>query len=188
MSQNLCSYWPHYYFTTNAQEVATKLIIETVSGYKVEIDDEDFDLVKGMRWCVNKSPYTFYAVARERTQKGAKRKYVLMHRVIMGAKTGEDVDHQDGNGLNNTRRNLRVCSRSQNQANRQKRLLNKTSHFKGVFWNKRHKTWYATCYCLGKQYWLGSFDNEIDAANAYNKKTFELFGEYALLNKINDVQ
>lgn len=95
------------------------------------------------------------------------------------------VDHIDGKGLNNARDNMRVATHSQNHANKPKprNIKNtKTSQYKGVSWDTTTGKWFVLVACQGKQYFVGRFINEIDAANAYDDKARELFGEFAKTN------
>jgi hypothetical protein len=97
----------------------------------------------------------------------------------MGEPEGLLVDHKNHDTLDNRRCNLRICTRSQNQANALKRP---NSRFKGL--KRAGKKWKAEIQCDKRTYSLGTFDNEIQAALAYNKKAMELFGEFACLNKV----
>ena len=106
---------------------------------------------------------------------------VRMHRVITGAPKSRQVDHINGNGLDNTRINLRLCDASQNQANRGK-PINCKSGFKGVSWNKQKRKWIAFIQVLGKHIYLGGFDCKIYAARVYDEKAKEVFGEFARTN------
>jgi hypothetical protein len=101
-----------------------------------------------------------------------------MHRMIMRPRRGYIVDHGDGNGLNNCRDNLRVCTRRQNQANRRSHCG--SSRFVGVY---RHKDkWVAEIRSHGRYFYLGYFDGEVEAARARDRKAYELHGEFAYLN------
>jgi hypothetical protein len=157
------------------------MIITSKSGHEFVIDDEDWDLVKNFSWSVLRGYNTIYAQAGS---KDGSRKPILMHRLIMNAGRGETVDHIDGNGSNNKKTNLRFCTRSQNQANQQKRIDGVTSRFKGVYWHKTNKRWCAVCSCDSRPHWVGSFDTETEAALAYNIKAITLFGEFAKLNQL----
>lgn len=122
-----------------------------------------------------------YAVRNTRDGFGTV-KTVSMHRLILGLSDPKILgDHADGNGLNNTRGNLRVCTSSQNQMNsRGKR--GSSSRFKGVCWNKEMGKWQANIAISKKQKYLGLFENEIDAASEYDKMAIILFGEFAKPN------
>lgn len=91
------------------------------------------------------------------------------------------VDHIDNNKLNNNVSNLRWCNLQQNQFNRSKGE-GTTSKYKGVHWHKRDNKYVVHIKINGKQKHLGYFDSEEDAANAYNEKAKELFGDFAKLN------
>jgi len=110
-----------------------------------------------------------------------------MHRLITNAKPGEIIDHINRNSLDNRKCNLRKCSNSQNQWNTVKQKNNK-SGFKGVYWNKEKEKWQAQISfgkdAVGKQvtFYLGRFDNVLEAAAAYDKKAKELHGKFARLN------
>lgn len=108
------------------------------------------------------------------------RKHLKMHQAILGLH-GELVDHKNRDGLDNRRENLRRADKSQNLANSRKRR-GCTSQFKGVFWNKNQKKWESRCQCRGVYHRLGFFQDEIEAAKAYDKKAIELFGEFARPN------
>ncbi len=129
-------------------------------------------------------------------------KTIYLHRMIMGlldAPRSDMVDHIDGNGLNNSRTNLRKTNNRGNQANARKRLSTKTSSsYKGVFFDKRRiiRPWRAQItlsepsgLCSdnkrrGKRKFLGSYRTETEAATAYNKAAIELFGPLTFLNII----
>ncbi len=104
-----------------------------------------------------------------------------MHRAILNAPKGLLVDHIDGNGLNNRKSNLRLCTFAQNAHNSRPRR-NSSSRYKGVCWHKVKKKWTVSIYKGGKRTYLGYYDDEIEAALAYDRKATELFGEFAYLN------
>lgn len=106
-----------------------------------------------------------------------------MHRLIFSLKwtPTTEIDHKNGNGLDNRRENLRIATRSQNAANRFKR--GGSSKFKGVC--IAGKRWKAGIRQDGKSYHLGTFDTEEEAALAYNASATIRFGEFARLNEVN---
>lgn len=107
-----------------------------------------------------------------------------MQRLIMNAPEGLVVDHIDGDTLNNVRSNLRLCTQRQNQFNRRGKR-NSSSRFRGVNLHRRH--WRAEIFCLdGSRKYLGSFDNEVDAARAWNAAAIVEHGEFARLNVIEE--
>ena len=107
----------------------------------------------------------------------------LLHRVIMNAKEGEVVDHINGNKLDNRRKNLRICTNSEN-VRFQKRHKNNTSGFKGVSWSKGMKKWEARIMVDRKSIVGGYFSNRLDAAKEYNRLATKFFGEYAMINNL----
>jgi len=112
------------------------------------------------------------------------RNRIYLHRLIMDfPKKGLEIDHKDGNRLNNQRSNLRICTRKQNQGNRVSGK-NSSSKFKGVSWEKKKLKWRASMTCNKKTIYLGSFKVEEDAALAYNKMAKKYFGKFARLNII----
>jgi len=104
-----------------------------------------------------------------------------MHRVIMRAPKGVMCDHRNHNGLDNRKSNLRLCTSAQNQYNK-KPKKDCASKYKGVVRRKDCKKWRAKIGFKGKRIHLGYFDDEMDAAMAYDDKAIELFGEFAYLN------
>ena len=104
-----------------------------------------------------------------------------MHRQIMQAPKGMVVDHADGNKANNCRFNLRVCTRQENQGNMQKQH-GAYSRFKGVSYSKRRGKLFAQCDFGGNHRWLGFFDDEVEAARAYDRAAVEECGEFARVN------
>jgi hypothetical protein len=138
------------------------------------IDDEDLDLVKNYKWCAWKHKQTYYSHAATKNGK------ISLHRLIIGAKTGQLVDHINGNGLDNRKSNLRIVDSFGNARNRRPRVL--TSQYKGVCWHKRRNKWQASIYCDKQNIHLGTFSNEIEAAKAYDQAAVKYFGEFAYLN------
>jgi hypothetical protein len=87
------------------------------------------------------------------------------------------IDHIDRNGLNNTRKNLRICTHAQNKANLHL-YRNNTSGFRGVTFDKNRNKWFAKIRKNDKWIFIGRFDKKIDAAIAYQKKAKEFFGDF----------
>jgi hypothetical protein len=146
--------------------------IPLTKGKFTIVDAEDFVWLSQFKWhcIINKSAYAYHSFNGKQTS---------MHRVIMNPPPGLVVDHIDGNGLNNCRSNLRICTIVENQRN--SKGWSKTSRYKGVSWSKKNK-WASAISLNFKRIHLGYFDNEIEAAKAYDKKAAELFGEFAYLN------
>jgi len=147
------------------------------------IDDEDHEALNRHRWHAYRDGNVWYARRNSSRIKG-KRFVILMHREILGLQKGDrrHTDHTDGNGLNNRRSNLRICSCQQNQYNQRRREMGTSKH-KGVCWYGGLKKWRADIRINRKRVSLGYFDSEKDAAKAYNSAALKHFGEYAVLNE-----
>lgn len=154
--------------------------IQLTLGKFALVDDEDYEILNKYKWhCHSSSPIYGYAV-RSIYPKGIK-KTILMHRIILNAKYGQNVDHENRNPLDNRRKNLRIATKSENSIN-SKIYKNNTSGFRGVGWHKGIKMWYASLCINQKDVHIGYYENKIDAAKAYDKKAKELFGKFAKLN------
>lgn len=157
--------------------------IPLTQGFSAIIDDEDFELVSKHKWHVHHSGKNHYAVANVTLPDG-RRTTIQMHALILG-NPGSITDHKDGDGLKNTRSNLRPCTHQQNIFNQGVQAhVSKTSRYKGV--HLFEKKWLARIMINKKMNHLGSFENESDAARAYDRAAKELFGEFARLNFPND--
>jgi len=141
------------------------------------VDDEDYEILSKMKWhCHGKNGY-FYASTY------IDRKSILMHQFIVNPKNGYSVDHKNGNGLDNTKINLRVCSHGENMRNR-KINRNNTSGYKGVWRNKSFLKKYTSEICInGRKMHLGVFESLEEAAMAYDAAAIKYFGEFARTNK-----
>jgi hypothetical protein len=147
------------------------------------VDDEDYEYLSQWKWCYNNGYASRGLTAAEKRESGRKSGKVLMHREIMGHPKGMMIDHINGNGVNNQRSNLRICSTEENAKN-QRIQRNNTSGFKGVSWIKRDKKWRAVIYYNGKLRILGTFQIKEEAADAYDRAACELYRDYALPNFI----
>lgn len=137
------------------------------------VDEEDFEKVNSHHWHIHsKEGY----VIREVESQG-KRTVIRLSRFIMGDPEGMVVDHINGDKLNNSRSNLRICTKAENNRNRKG-----TRKYKGAYYSKIAKKWFAAIRSNGKTKTLGYFMTEIDAARCYDKAARELFGEFARLN------
>jgi hypothetical protein len=146
------------------------------------VDDSDFCRLNQYKWHMLKVRNSNY-VSRKNKINGIWVN-VFMHREILSPPKGVMIDHVDGNGLNNQKKNMRLCSHSQNMQNRRKHKLT-YSKYKGVVWNKKLNKWQSRILHENKRIHIGTFQNEIDAAKAYDKKSKELCGEFACLNFID---
>lgn len=142
------------------------------------VSDVDFERLLRFTWHFNKLGYA----VGERFENG-KRIRVRMHREVMNAPDGVDVDHINGDKLDNRRENLRLCNKSQNMSNRGKQL-NNTTGFKGVFTSQRSPKFRAQIRVNRQSIHLGLFADPKDAAIAYNVAAVKYFGKFASLNEV----
>lgn len=139
----------------------------------IMVSDKDFELLSRTKWNINSSGY-------------ATNGKIYMHQIVLPRIYGIEIDHKDGNKLNNTKENLRYATRSQQTANSSKKK-NSKFRFKGVSKKNdrfRNKPWKVTITKNGVKYNLGYFKTEKEGAIAYNKKSLELFEEFAKVNII----
>jgi len=140
------------------------------------VDPEDYPKLSKYNWFLARSRgHKCYAVCFEN------REILHMHRMLMNAPKGKVVDHKDRNGLNNTKRNLRIATHSQNCCNRI-RTESGSSKYRGVLRCKDRRKWRANICVNGKKRHLGYFENEEEAAKAYDAAAKELHKEFAVLN------
>lgn len=146
-------------------------------GLVAVVDAVDADRVLAHKWSAKPGRRTWYAKARLRgTPRGGPQ--VLLHRFLLGAPTGTQVDHRNGNGLDCRRENLRLATHAQNLQNRRV----PPGRFKGVSWQKNMGKWVARIDSEGSKRILGYFDDPELAARAYDAAAVELYGEFAKLN------
>lgn len=110
----------------------------------------------------------------------------LLHRLVANALDHEFVDHINLDKMDNRSDNLRVCTKSQNGQNRRIQLNNK-SGYKGVWWDDIRKKYSASLQLDGKNNFLGYYDDKTEAAKAYNEAAMLMFGEFALINDLEEV-
>lgn len=147
------------------------------------VDDSDFEPLSQYRWKCMVRPQTCYAYRYEKTDQGWHK--VFMHQAVMNPEDGMEVDHINGNGLDNQRRNLRVCTHAENCWN-QRKTGGTSSHYKGVAWNIGCRKWEAKIRVDGILRHLGVFASEEQAASRYNAAARKHFGEFARLNEIGE--
>lgn len=148
-------------------------------GLEAIIDDDDYELLSKYSWSVGggtrRYPYAITTIQKNKSLK--------MHRLIMRAKKNQLIDHINHDTLDNRKENLRICTQSQNQANRKKHKKT-SSKFKGVNFYKRVNAWRARIQINKKDINIGWFLLEREAAIAYNEVAKKHFGEFALLNDV----
>ena len=148
--------------------------IQLTQGKVAIVDDDDFERVNQYKWCYDGQGYATGSVDGKQER---------MHRFILKAKHGQHIDHISMDGLDNRRRNIRICNNSQNHANTRLRSDN-TTGYKGVSFIKRDNIFQAKIEVNGHHMNLGSFTNPIDAAVKYNEAALKYFGEFARLNVV----
>ena len=155
-------------------------------GYVALVDDEDYEWLSQTGWTAKGriTDPTIYAAHSRRDENGVRR-HVWMHRRILGLERGSplQVDHINGNGLDNRRANLRVCTLAENHRNRRK-LRPTSSRYKGVSFHTFGHKWQSAIRCGDKNIHLGCFTDEETAALAYNVAATQLYGPYARLNEV----
>lgn len=158
--------------------------IPLLNGGHATVSDEDYPYLSRFVWKKRNTPgsKTWYA----RRWDGTQRKEVPMHREVMGHPEGLFVDHIDGDGLNNTRENLRACVHAENMRNQRHDRVNNSSGYKGVTWYEPSQLWRAQISLNGKRMSLGYFKTKEEAAICYNHSATKLFGEFAQMNVIPD--
>jgi len=156
--------------------------IQLTQGKFALVDDEDYNYLIQWKWTFFKSTDEHNGYACIRDKKTGK--IIFMHSVLIPTPIGMQVDHINTIKSDNRRCNLRLATRSQNNANRKRYRKNRIGKYKGTRFDKRYNTWSAYITFNKKQIHLGTFKNEEDAALVYNEKAIELFGEFALLNVI----
>ena len=149
-------------------------------GYVAIVDDVDYDVLSAHKWFAMVRNGTAYPVRNVHIGDGKKR-ICWMHREIMGAESGQEVDHVDHDGLNVRRSNLRICSHADNMCNMRRHRDGSSIH-KGVSWDKEKKKWHGYINKDGQRTFLGYFVREEDAARAYDSAAREFHGEFACLN------
>lgn len=162
----------------NENMVDGKKAIQLTKGKIAVVDPDDYERANELKWYTKVTKGSVYA-ARRYKENGV---YVNqdLHHFIMGDES-PIIDHIDGDGLNNCKSNLRFCNHQCNLMN-QRKQKNRTSIYKGVFKPKNYNKFIAMIKINQKSIHLGVFDNEIDAAFAYDDKAKILFGEFANLN------
>ena len=164
---------------------STMKAISLANGMTAYVDDDDFALISKYKWVACNQHGCWYAVTHPRPCK--EHKSITMHRLVMNAQKGQQIDHKDRNGLNNCKNNLRFCNHQQNQFNQRKQKRITSSRYKGVHKSKTKGKWIASIGLNVNRHkkikYLGTYNDEIDAAKAYNNAALCYFGEFACINE-----
>lgn len=157
-----------------------KIII--IGTHEILISDKDIDMLQKYRFYIRTNDGNIlYAITSDRSK-------IFLHHIIMERminrkiNSKEQIDHMNHNTLDNRRSNLRLCNNSKNSMNRNKINCKTSSEYKGVYFSKRDKTWYAYIKLNGKKKHLGCYSDEIEAATSYDQAARKYFGEFAALN------
>lgn len=147
------------------------------------IDNADFGIVSPHTWRGVLSGNTLYAVSTIFTD--GKWRTVRMHRLILGPAPSQLVDHKNGNGIDNRRKNMRLATRTQNRRNSLQKS-DSTTKYKGVRKSASGYQWQASITVDGKRIALGGYRTQWDAAQAYNAAALKYFKEFSRLNELPD--
>lgn len=151
--------------------------IPLTRGKVAIIDEDDFEIVSQHKWHAGTDGWNWYAQTNIPREGGGQRT-IKMHRLLLGLTDPKiQVDHRDGDGLNNRRENIRACTASENQWNTGAQI-NNSSGFKGVNWDKQCRKWKAAIWVNGKRKHLGLHDTPEAAYAAYCADALELHGEF----------
>ena len=147
--------------------------IPLTKGKVAIVDEADAEMLSRYRWCYLN---VGYAARHERID--GKDRTILMHRFLLGASPEQLVDHINGNGLDNRRENIRLCTKADNQRN-QRRNSKNTTGYKGVSFDKARGKYIASIQVLGTQIHLGRFSTAEEASKAYEEAASRYHGEFA---------
>ena len=162
--------------------------IELTKGQKAIVDWRDVEWLKKLKWYFNESPNGTGYAARIKLQ-GGERLLISMHRAVFLrynprlADAFDDIDHINGNKLDNRLSNLRSATRHQNSGNRGANKNNK-SGYKGVNFYSKNNSWKAQIMDNGKKRHIGYYATPEEAALAYNIESARIFGEFGYQNPI----
>lgn len=151
--------------------------IELTQGKVAWVSECDFERVSEHKWTANRQRERWYVRAR------IEGKHITLHRFILNTPDGLDVDHENNNGFDNTRSNIRNCTHRQN-IQRCRPRSGGTSRYKGVSWQAAVNRWHVGIYVNSEKLFLGLYADEDEAAKVYNRAAKKYFGDFAYLNTI----
>lgn len=151
--------------------------IPLTKGFEAIVDDDDYLVWGYHKWCATVRAHTTYAIRQ--VYQG---KMVYLHTAIANPPPGMVVDHINGNGLDNRRANLRVCTVKENGRSKRTPRVGKTSPYRGVCYTGGPNPWAAHIKVDGSTISLGGYRSERVAAVAYDVAARKHFGDFAVLN------
>lgn len=155
------------------------------NGMSALVDAEDYERVSRYGWHISTGLSSsgrrhVYVHAFWKGVSGNKRIY--LHRLVLGVYDKRRVDHINGDGLDNRKCNLRICTQHQNGGNARVWDKPKSSIYKGVYFMRKENKWAAQICLHRKNIRLGAYMTEEEAAIQYDKAAREHFGEFARTN------
>lgn len=160
--------------------------IKLTKGKYALVDNEDYEKMSAFSWRAAKHGYTFYG-ERTTLKNEGRRTTKMLHREIMETHKDLEVDHINGNGLDNRKQNLRNCTGSANQMNRTNVGKNNTTGVTGVFFDKKWGKYFSKIKIVGKQFYISYFDNK-KAAKKSITDFKKLYWKNNLSTKVNKKQ
>lgn len=157
------------------------------NGNHVLVDKEDYAKLAVWKWHSSGNHYASHHIFLGKFNGKQKFTVIMMHRMILGLGKYDrkiQVDHINGNKLDNRKFNLRLCSAQQNSRNRKISKNKRSSKYKGVFNCTNTKKYQVAIIVNKKRIYLGTFLSEANAAEAYNRAAIDHFGEFAKLNVV----
>jgi len=152
--------------------------IQLTQGQIALVDDDQYEFLMQWKWQAQKDGNTYYAVRSLSIGNGKQHMIKMHHKIIGSPPKSFEVDHRNGQGLDNQRHNLRFVTHRQNQQNR-RNGKKKTSQYSGVYWHKASEKWMARIQINGKENYLGLFVDEFEAFKTY-QRTVNAIGEEVL--------
>lgn len=150
-------------------------------GLVALVDEEDYAWASQWKWHASKGRRGSYYARRNRPRGERAAGGISLHREIAKPLPGQDVDHIDGDTLNNTRANLRCCTHQQNCWNSRRSCRN-ISGYKGVSWSERDQHWRVLLRINGRNTWIGAYDSAEAGAAAYDAAVRRHRGAFGLTN------